>query len=97
MPTEAMHERLDINMHFTNNSNIVEKSNFNMSQHRAEVCARAHNTHVSAPMFCLLCSVLGREYDPAFGRENVQYVQCVRPCPIRLTRPIRLIRPTRPV
>ena len=37
MPTEEMHERLDINMHSTNNSDIVEKSNFNMSQHRAEV------------------------------------------------------------
>ena len=54
MPTKEMHERLDINVHFTKYSNIVEKSNFSMSQHRAEVCANAHNTRVSAPMF--VCS-----------------------------------------
>ena len=43
-----MHERLDINMHSTNNSSIVEKSNFNMSQHRAEVYVQMPITRMSA-------------------------------------------------
>ena len=37
VPTKATRERLDINVHSTDNSSIVEKSCLNISQHRAEV------------------------------------------------------------